>query len=213
MPHIANRWSLSCHVSCEVCAKELTGDFVDDILDRVADARTGGIAARLQEAMDEGEAVKVSIGAADPIEIAQPQGSAHRAPQGKGTAKKSRHQAKRLRSAPMRALGDRSRARSTRAVRESGDSSTTRNEFGTWKRNTKVKLWMKDDAEWVDGKIVKYVTPTERMDRVRQQNDGLVGKMPKFKRGMYLVRWQVKGDSKRFDEDYVSDGDATLEEA
>ena len=67
--------------------------------------------------------------------------------------------------------------------------------------------------EWVDGKIVKYVTPTERMDRVRQQNDGLVGKMPKFKRGMYLVRWQVKGDSKRFDEDYVSDGDATLEEA
>ena len=77
----------------------------------------------------------------------------------------------------------------------------------------KVKLWMKDDAEWVDGKIVKYVTPTERMDRVRQQNDGLVGKMPKFKRGMYLVRWQVKGDSKRFDEDYVSDGDATLEEA
>jgi len=222
-PHVENRWTPSCHVSCEVCAHELPGTFVSELLDQVADARKGGIAERLQEVMGEGEAVKVSMGAADPTEEG-PNGRTRRANtagngmKGKGTTRVP-STPMRATSTPMRMLGDRKLRSATSSATSAGEPSN-KTAFGVWKRNTKVKIWMKEDAEWVDGKVVKHVSATDRMHLVRQQNGGSIDKMPKFQRGMYLVRWKGKDDRGRnfegkanFDEDYVSDGDATVKEA
>ena len=225
-PHVENRWMPSCHVSCEVCAHELPGTFVNELLDQVADACEGGIAERLRTVIDEDVAVKVSIGAADAtVGSSQPTkspcGPCKRT--GKKTAPRTAER-KRVTSTPMRMLGDR-KQRSSRSAGSapSADEPSNKTAFGVWKRNTKVKIWMKKDAQWVDGKVVKYITATERMHLARQQNGGSINKMPKFQRGMYLVRWKAKNnrgrdvedteDKANFDEDYVSDGDATVVEA
>ena len=203
-------------MSCEVCAKELPRDFVDDLLTSVVVARPGGFAERLQETIEEGDAVKVSMGAADPITAAP---VPVRTPR-KGAARKSQVGRLEHRYAPMHMLGDRMRRQSrasasataaAMAAASATRESQNRDAFGNWKRNTKVRIWMQDDSEWADGKVVKYITATERMHIARQQSGGMAP--PKFKRGMYLVRWQVKHSPPQFDEDYVSDGDATVVEA
>lgn len=228
-PHVENRWTPSCHVSCEVCAHELPGTFVNELLDQVADARRGGIAEQLRTVMDEDVAVKVSMGAADATvtSVGSSQPTRSSCGGGCGARKKTAPRTaerKRVTSTPMRMLGDR-KQRSSRSASSapSADEPSNKTAFGVWKRNTKVKIWMKEDAQWVDGKVVKYITATERMHLARQQNGGSINKMPKFQRGMYLVRWKAKNnrgrdvedteDTANFDQDYVSDGDATVVEA
>jgi len=199
-------------VSCEVCSKPLSDEFVDQLLEDSAQARPRGVAERLQEFIQEDTAVKVQLGSADPVPVPvrdepQRQGCGSRG--GCGFQKGAAHGTRTVyRQGPMRSLGDRGRASRREAPISRSTTHSTADRYGIWKRGTRVKIWMNDDSRWVSAKIMKYVSATERMSRLRQQNGGLVGNYPKHKRGMYLVRWQ--SEDAEMEEDYASEGDATV---
>ena len=79
-----------------------------------------------------------------------------------------------------------------------------------WRKNTKVLIWFPEDKVWVDGKVMEFVS-VEKRKRNDRKNGVADCNIPFYKRGKYKISWSFLDDPTSNDDDYFSEGDATVE--
>lgn len=207
-PRVDNRWRLEASVKCELCLSVLSKPFTQELLQ----SAPGQLASTLAKTTNSDRAVSVSVTEVRTASAGPPVRRTSVAC-GKGGTKGAAPRAPRVVAPRPMPLGDAKKRPLASAPAGSPEAwRPVSARAQEWPAGKRVRIWMDDDQEFVTGWVVKYVTPAQRDAMDARGSTDAVCRKPRRRRGMYLLRWPVRGGARgEEDEDFFSEDDFGVE--